>query len=508
MSPASSMSPAGASRTTTSEDLAPDRRRWRSLAVCLSATFVSILDVSIVTVALPSIGRGLSADPSSLQWVVSGYALGFGMVPIIAGRLGDDLGRKRMLLIGIAGFVITSAVSGFAPTMALLIIGRILQGISAGFINPQVSGLVQQLFPAAERGRAFGMLGLSIATGTAAGPLLGGLLIAAGGPHLGWRLVFLINVPIVSVSWLLCLLWLPGRTGHTPPRRLDIPGAALLTVAVFCVVFPAVQYDAHHDNRLFLFGIAGMAFFVAFSAWERGPGSRRGHPLIDVTLFRVRSFTTGLVVALFYFTAYGAVPLMLALYLQYGLGFSALQSGCVSVAFALGVAVSSQIGGRAVTRFGPAVVATGLAVFAAGLALVALVALVEGNRGSHLEHAAVLALPLLVLGLGGGLVVAPNQTTTLAEVRIEGGSTAGGMLQTAQRIGQAIGPAAASALFYLVSLSYTGHGRPDVAYPRAFAADLALMALSVAVAFMFAWRDVLRGRRPFGRPVTQMVDAT
>ena len=165
-----------------------DPRRWRALAVCVTALFTTLLDVSIVAVALPSIGRDTGADPAQLQWVVSGYALAFGMVPIIGGRLGDDRGRKRMLLIGIGSFAVCSTVVGLAPTAGILVAGRVLQGLAGGLVNPQVSGVVQQLFPLDERGRAFGVIGTVVGVATAAGPVVGGSIIALGGPTLGWRL--------------------------------------------------------------------------------------------------------------------------------------------------------------------------------------------------------------------------------------------------------------------------------------------------------------------------------
>src|SRR4051794_33691887 len=209
----------------------------------MTAVFLTLLDVSIATVALPSIGRGLGADASDLQWVVSGYALAFGMVPIIAGRLGDDRGRRRMLLIGIAAFVVFSALVGLAPTPGVIIAGRVLQGLAGGLLNPQVSGLVQQLFPPAERGKAFGVLGAAVGIATAAGPVVGGVIIALGGPEFGWRLCFLVNVPIGILSFILCAKLLPDAPPRTQTRPLDLPGVGLLTLGVFGVLFPAVQFD-------------------------------------------------------------------------------------------------------------------------------------------------------------------------------------------------------------------------------------------------------------------------
>src|SRR4051795_1761320 len=174
-----------------------DRRaRWVALVVCCSAMFMTLLDVSVTNVALPSISSSTGAGPSQLQWIVSGYTLAFGLVPVLAGRLGDDHGRRLMFQVGVSGFAVTSALSGLAPTAEVLIVARVFQGISGGLINPQVSGLIQQMFQGEERGRAFGALGTTVGLGTALGPLLGGALIAIGGPEHGWRLVFFVNVPV------------------------------------------------------------------------------------------------------------------------------------------------------------------------------------------------------------------------------------------------------------------------------------------------------------------------
>src|SRR6185437_11066635 len=187
----------------------PTTPRWRALGVCIGALFMTLLDVSVTNVALPSIGDATHAAPAELQWVVSGYALAFGLVPIIGGRLGDDHGRRRMFLIGVSGFVVTSALAGLSPGPALLIAMRVLQGLAGGLINPQVSGLVQQMFTGSDRGRAFGAIGTAVGVATAVGPLAGGALIALGGPTLGWRLVFFVNVPLGILMFTLARRWLP-----------------------------------------------------------------------------------------------------------------------------------------------------------------------------------------------------------------------------------------------------------------------------------------------------------
>jgi EmrB/QacA subfamily drug resistance transporter len=473
-----------------------DPRRWRALAVCLSAMFMTLLDVSIVAVALPSIGRGTGAGPAELQWVVSGYALAFGMVPIIGGRLGDDRGRKRMLLLGIACFVVFSAAVGLAPIPGILIAARVLQGLAGGLINPQVSGLVQQLFPLNERGRAFGAIGTVVGVSTAAGPVLGGLIIAAGGDHLGWRLCFLVNVPVGIAAFTLCRAWLPDAPRSATPRSLDLPGAALLTIGVAGLLFPAVEYDADQNPWLALIVIPALAVLVGFIWWEHGPGRRRGHPLIDLALFKIRSFANGASLAVFFFCAYTGTPLVLALFLQEGLGFSALHSGLTASSYAIGSAVSAPISGRLVSRIGRQVVVGGLVLFGLGVAGAGSVALLTAGHVSPTAVALIMCAPLFVAGLGGGSVITPNQALSLADVKVAGGSTAGGVLQTGQRIGNAIGAAVITAVFYAAaSTAPAALGtRRQEHYGHAYAAALLVSVVFTVAALSLALRDVRRTR--------------
>jgi EmrB/QacA subfamily drug resistance transporter len=478
-----------------------DPRRWTALGVCVAALFMTLLDVSIVTVALPSIGASTGAGPSQLQWVVSGYALAFGMVPIIGGRLGDDRGRKRMLLIGIAAFVVFSALVGLAPSPAVLIAARVLQGLAGGLVNPQVSGLVQQLFPLRERGKAFGLIGAAVGIATAAGPVVGGLLIALGGERFGWRLCFLVNVPIGLAALVLCARLLPAQPRRDTRRPLDLPGATLLSLGVFGVLFPAVQFDADHDVRLALLLVPALAVLAGFVGWERGPGRRRGYPLVDLQLFRIRSFADGTGLALLFFCAYTGTPLVLALFLQEGLGFSPLQSGLAASSYAVGAALSAPIGGWLVPRLGQRLLVGALGLFTVGVAAAALVA---GNLAGDAEPVAVallMAPALLLAGLGGGSVVTPNQALSLAEVDVRGGSTAGGVLQTAQRFGNAIGAAIITAVFYasVTGAAGSGTGR-EADYGQAYAVSLVVSVVFAAAALVVAVRDVRRRPAPEPEP--------
>ena len=482
---------------TETEQLDP--RRWKALGVCVSALFMTLLDVSIVTVALPSIGASTGAGPSQLQWVVSGYALAFGMVPIIGGRLGDDRGRKRMLLVGIAAFVVFSALVGLAPSPGVLVAGRVLQGLAGGLVNPQVAGLVQQLFPRAERGRAFGTIGAAVGIATAAGPVIGGALIGLGGPEFGWRLCFLVNVPVGLAALVLCSRLLPSAPRPQTARPLDLPGAALLGIGVFGVLFPAVQFDAAHDLRLLLLLVPALAVLAGFVGWERGPGRRRGYPLVDLQLFRIRSFADGTVLAVLFFCAYTGTPLVLVLFLQEGLGFSALQSGLTASSYAIGAALSAPVGGWLVPRLGQRLLVGALGLFTVGVAAGALLAEQLAGHADPVTVALAMAPALLVAGLGGGSVITPNQTLSLADVDSRGGSTAGGVLQTAQRIGNAVGAAVITAVFYAAvsDAASSGAGRQGD-YGRAYALSLVVSLVFAAAAVVLAVRDVRR--RPVPEP--------
>lgn len=436
--------------------------RWRALAVCVGALFMTLLDLSVTNVALPPIGAALNAPPAELQWVVSGYALAFGLVPIIAGRLGDDHGRRPLFLIGVGGFVLTSLLAGLAPNAGILIAARVLQGMAGGMINPQVSGLVQQMFRGAERGRAFGAIGTAVGVATAVGPLAGGSLIALGGPHDGWRLVFFVNVPIGVAILVLARRWLPAprRDGHR--HRLDLLGAALLGLATLCVLFSAVEYDAVRDARVALLLVPAVALVLGFARRELRLTRARQDPLVDLRLFRRRSYTVGVSVALVFFTGLTGLPLVLALYYQRGLGYSAFQSGLGITAFALGSVVAAPLAGRLVTRIGRPLIVAGMLAFALGTLAVDLTVRIQPGRDAALW----LAPALLLLGAGAGAVITPNQALSLADVDPRMGSTAGAVLQTAQRIGSSIGQAVIGAAFFAALPSgvatITGRKRENV----------------------------------------------
>ncbi|QOC91813.1 MFS transporter [Micromonospora craniellae] len=471
--------------SATGSDTYDERRRWQALGVGLVAAFMTLLDISIVNVAIPSLDRALNAGPSDLQWVLSGYALTFGLVLVPAGRFGDVHGRRNAFVFGIALFTVTSAVAGLAQSPGWLVAARLLQGAAAGLVNPQVTGLIQQLFQGPERARPFGLLGATIGISTAVGPLLGGLLIAAGGPEHGWRWVFFVNVPVGIVAVVFGWRLLPRHPiGQAVHRRPDPIGVVLLGIGVTLVLLPLVQREQWHGPTKWLLIPAGLVALVGFALWERRY-ARQGPPLFDVRLFTRQSYALGSLIALIYFGGFTAIFFIFTLYLQNGRGYSALVAGLAVTPFALGSAVASAVGGRIVNRFGRPLVAVGLLAVVVGLGLVALAL----ELAPHAPVPWVTAAPLLLAGLGSGLVIAPNQTLTLSQVPVPQAGSGAGMLQTGQRIGSAAGIAAVGAVFFSVVAS------GNDAWSKAFERSLLLSAGIIALALLVALIDIARHHR-------------
>ncbi|MEU4483182.1 MFS transporter [Micromonospora sp. NPDC023966] len=476
------------SSTPVDDTGSDDRRRWKALSVGLVAAFMTLLDVSIVNVAVPSIDRAIHATPSDLQWVLSGYALTFGLVLVPAGRFGDARGRRTAFVVGVALFTVTSALAGMARSPEWLIAARLVQGAAAGVVNPQVSGMIQQLFRGSERGRAFGLLGATIGISTAVGPLLGGLLIELGGEEHGWRWVFFVNIPVGILAVVLGWRLIPARPAGQPDRhRLDPMGVVLLGLGVTLVLLPLVQRAQWRGAGKWMLIPVGLLFLAGFAFWERWYARHRP-PLFDLRLFRFRSYTLGSLIGLVYFAGFTAIFFIFTLYIQVGLGYSALAAGLAITPFALGSAAASAVGGRVVTRYGRPLVAAGLLVVVLGL-----LATVWVLRHSPRHSVPLLtAVPFLLAGLGSGLVIAPNQTLTLSEVPVPQAGSGAGMLQTGQRIGSAAGIAGVGALFF----SSLAHSRGDfsVAYRHSLLLAVGIIALALVAALV----DVFAGHRPSG----------
>ncbi|MFZ7088857.1 MFS transporter [Curtobacterium sp. RRHDQ10] len=424
----------------------PDPNRWKALVICLLGGGVVLLDVSIVNVALQSISSGLpGASPEAIQWILSGYALSFGLLLVPGGRLGDVTGRRRMFVVGIGLFTLASALCGFAPNGVFLVIARLVQGLAGGLLTPQVTALIQQLFRGKERGTAFGLFGATVGIATAIGPLVGGLLITAFGAENGWRAVFFVNLPIGLVTILLAFRYLPGRDRSQTGKRHDFDpvGIALLGAAVVALLLPFVQSQEWKGDAKWWLIVVAVVLGGVFVLWERHY-ERSKEPVIDLRLFSRRSFSLGVGLATLYFAGFTPLFFVLTIALQSGLKYSALLAGLSSIPFAIGSGIASTIGGRVVHRFGRQLIVVGTIMVLLGLGGVVWVV------RTHFAHDLGwwLVVPLLVAGVGSGLTISPNQTLTLSEVPVEQGGSAGGLIQVGARVGSAIGIAAVGSVFY------------------------------------------------------------
>ncbi|WP_254666443.1 MFS transporter [Humibacillus sp. DSM 29435] len=481
-SDAESDRPTPATRTET-----PDPRRWKALAVCLVAGFMTLLDVSIVNVALPSIQTGIGASPSDLQWVVSGYALTFGLTLVGAGRIGDAIGRRTVFIIGVVLFGLASLACGLAGSAGLLVVARLVQGAAGGILNPQVSGLIQELFRGRERGRAFGLLGATIGISTAVGPIVGGLIISALGPAAGWRWIFFVNLPVAVGAVVLARLWLPAPKPRSQKSRLDLDpvGVVLLALAVVTLLLPLVETGRGGTPSVpWWVALIGLGITGVFVQWERFYTRRGRSPLVDLALFRVPGYSPGAAVGTIYFAGFTGIFFVLTIYFQQGLGYTPLLAGLAVTPFAAGSAVSAAVGGNLVDRYGRVLVTAGLVTVLVGL--IATDVVLGLVSGPSLGWA--LAAPLLVAGVGSGIVISPNVTLTLADIPVARAGTAGGLLQTGQRIGTAAGIALIGAVFF-ASKGADGPGGAGGA-----TSALRVAAALVTVALVASLLD-LRGRR-------------
>jgi EmrB/QacA subfamily drug resistance transporter len=459
------------------------RRRWRALSVCLVAGFMTLLDVSIVNVALPSIRTDLRAAEDGLQWIVSGYALTFGLLLVPAGRLGDARSRRAVFMFGLALFTAASAAAGLAPGVGWLVAARLVQGMAGGLMQPQIAGLIQQLFHGAERGRAFGALGATIGLATAIGPLVGGALISLAGSADGWRWVFYVNIPVGLAALPLARLLLPAPV-RRPGQSLDTVGVLLLGAGLVSLLLPFVQAQQWPGRTKWLLVPVAAVVLAGFVVWER----RHRAPLANLALFRFRSYALGSAIALIYFAGFTGIFFIFTLYLQNGLNYSALLAGLALTPFALGSGAASAAGGVMVSRYGMPLVVIGLALVIVGMAGAWLAVDLVAGPGAGWAAAAA----LLVAGIGSGLVIAPNQTITLSQVPFTEGGSAAGMLQTGQRVGTAIGIAAAGSVFFAAVAGTRGDWAAAFRHGVVVIIAFLLVALCAAAYDMFTARDRAR----------------
>ncbi|MFJ7273274.1 MFS transporter [Kitasatospora sp. NPDC098663] len=437
-----------------------DRRRWIALAIVMVASFMDLVDVTIVNIAIPSIQEDTGASFSAIQWVTGGYALAFAIGLITGGRLGDIYGRKRLFLIGIGGFTVASALCGLASGPEMLVGMRVLQGGTAAMMVPQVLSIIHATFPAEERGKVFGMFGAVVGLGAVSGPLIGALLTEWDLFGLAWRPIFLINLPVGIAGLLLGRRFIDESKAERA-LKLDLVGVALASVGLLMLIYPLTHgREAGWPLWGYLSMAGSLVVFALFVAYEKAKTRRDGSPLVELSLFRVKSFAAGIGVQLAFGVVCGIFFLVWTLYMQLGLGWSPLKAGSTGIPFSLAVSAAAGLSvQKLVPRFGRRVLQTGALVMAAGV----LTYIWEADRYGTAIAPWQMALPLVVMGLGMGLIVAPITDAILAEVPRAHAGSASGLINTVQQMGNALGLA-------LVSVAFFG-AMDDVVAPEAMGTE-------------------------------------
>ncbi|HTU86778.1 MAG TPA: MFS transporter [Solirubrobacteraceae bacterium] len=419
--------------------------RWKILALVLAAECMDLLDGTIVNVAAPTIHADLHAGAATLEWIIGGYSLAFAAGLIAGGRLGDIYGRKRLFILGALGFVASSLACAFAVDSAMLIACRLAQGASAALLIPQGLGIIHEVFPPSEHGKAFAVFGPVIGASAVLGPILGGALIAANVFGSGWRLIFFVNLPLGLIAALGAARLMPESRAVKPPR-LDLVGTVLAALGMGLLIYPLIQgQQAGWPVWTYLMGAGSALTFALLVVWSRRQRRAGNDPLVEASIFSHRPYSAGLATIVVFFAGMIGTLLTLTLFLQLGEHFTAIHAGLTLAPFAVGTAAGATLAGALlVPRFGRSVLQAATLVIAGG------VWWLHEVIGAHALHTGSLELiaPQIVVGLGIGMTISPLFDFILSAVTKPEVGSASGVLTAVQQLGGAIGVAAMGTIFF------------------------------------------------------------
>jgi MFS family permease len=450
------------------------KHRWLVLTVVLVAEVMDLLDATIVNVGGPELAQELGATPTELQWVIGGYALALGSGLILGGRLGDRFGRRQMFLFGLIGFTLASLACALAPTVGALIVLRFVQGFLGAMLLPQGFGLIRDAFPPAEFGKAFAAYGPAFGLGGILGPVIGGFLIQANIFDLGWRAVFLVNVPIGIIATVISIRFLQ-RTTADKSIKIDVFGALLVMVASGLLVYPLIQgQEAGWPFWTYLMLAGSVAGFLLFARLEFNARKKGKTSLIDPTIFKNRGYTLGLAGLGVYFAGFTGVYLILTLFLQFGENFTSAQAGLGNIPIALGSAIggivsgaflSEKIGGRFTLQIGAAVQLVGVVLLWFALPSIADFSIWQLVPG------------LVISGIGTGLIAAPIFDTILSTVEPQQSGSASGVMSAVQSVFSSVGVAIFGTVFFTFALL----GQSDIGFRTGLIVQVVVVVSFVAV---------------------------
>ncbi len=475
--------------------LAEENRKWWTLAAVAFALFMIMLDNTIVNVALPAIQRDLGIGVSELEWVVTGYALSFAVLMLSGGKLADMLGRRRIFLVGLAIFTISSLFCGLAGSAEVLIAARVVQGVGSALMMPATLSIITATFPPKERGAALGIWAGVSAMALAIGPLVGGLITE----HIGWNWIFYVNVPVGLLGIVCARVIIRESKDTSHEQRLDLPGLLASGVALFALVFALIEANSYGWTSatilgLFVLAAAAAAAFVTLELRQR-------LPMFDLTLFRDATFVGANVVALLVSLAMFGVFFFISLYMQNVLGYSAVRAGASFLPMTVLIIVVAPLAGRSSDRLGSRWLMAG------GMTLVAFSLLVFAQLQSDSAYWSL--LPGMILGgVGMAITMTPMTAAALSSVPVDKSGVGSGMLNTFRQVGGALGIAVMGAILASESATTLAAGGSRV---EAFMSGLhRALYTAAAIAFAAALVAVLTVRshaRPHAAGADSFVEA-
>jgi EmrB/QacA subfamily drug resistance transporter len=462
-------------------------RRWLVLAVLSLALFMLLLDSTIVNIAVPDIIRSLNASVTDIEWVIDAYLLGFAVLLIAFGRLGDLFGRKRLFMVGLIVFTVSSATCGFAPNEIFLIISRVAQAIGGSMMMPQTLSNIRVIFPPVQRGVAMGIWGAVAGAATALGPTIGGVLVQ----FYSWRWIFFVNVPVgivaVVAAWLLI-----KENKIDRPERVDFPGLVLVSLAMFCLVFALIEGVTYGwgSTLIITMLVAAGALFVVFVIVERSVAQ----PLVDLSLFRNRTFSAGNYAAMSIGFGLLGVLFLLTLFLQIVLGFGALEAGLTLTASSGMVMIVAPLAGRAAGRFGSRwLVFAGLLLCTIGVLFLTRISLTTTWQS--------LVGPLVIVGIGVGLTQAPTTTAVISAAPAQKTGNASGILTTARQVGAVFGISVLGAVLQNSLIGSLTNDIGNMPIPAAAKAQIIQQFAQGGINFTTGTAPSISG--PFGAAINQ-----
>jgi EmrB/QacA subfamily drug resistance transporter len=418
------------------------KNKWLELLIVLAAPLLSVIDVFIINVAIPAIKKGVNGTDGEVQLVIAGYLLGYAAFLITGGRAGDHFGRKKVFFWGMLAFTITSGLCGLSVTPVQLIVTRFFQGLSASFMVPQAIAFIQILFTdPKERAKAFGLFGITLGAAALIGQVLGGYLSGMHGVIEGWRLIFFINIPIGAVTLFTAHLYL-SETNRNSGHRFDYSGILILTAALFCLIYPLIEgREAGWPVWSIALIVLSFGIFIYFIQNQKRKLQEDHNPLIDVRLFKIRDFNIGLVAVLFHFMLHTSYLLLSAVYLQNGLGVSAVHCGLYFILPGILFITSSIVASKLIVRYGKRVLQIGALIMA--LAFLGQMQLWKPGISTWL-----IVVLMGAWGLGNGLVLPSLLNLALKNVPSEYAGAAAGIYSTFQQTASALGVSIIGGVFF------------------------------------------------------------